>query len=154
MLNPEFKILEHNGKKFAYHYSLMTAEQSEIIREIAEFKAMQDEVAAEDVNQLLRSGRPYWRLLCGRYLLREVINDTVQPYSQAKAETEVYSWLKSVPDMYSDEFLTESLRDFFTCTKRAHLNLTLLQSEKKLTMTSLLSRFMMMQNVKKSVEES
>lgn len=153
-MNPEYKTIEFNGKRYVYHYSLITAEMAETVREIAEFKATQDEVQATDVNQLLRSGGTVWRLMCARYLIREVINDTVQVFDYAKAETEVYKWIKSLPDELFDTFISESLRDFFTVTKRAHLISALFPSEKRMQrMSPLLMSLMMNLNGMKNAKE-
>lgn len=130
-MNPEIKVLEYEGKKYAYHYSIITAEQAEIIREIAEFKAMQDDAPTTDINEYLRSGGHYWKLLCARYLVREVKAEGVAPFSIAKAETDVFEWIKKLPFELFDEFFTENLKDFFTNSKRAYLISALLQSEKR-----------------------
>jgi len=154
-MNPEYKLLEHDGKIYAYHYTLVTAEQAEAVREIAEFKYSQDEVKTSDVNELIRSGRTKLRLLSMRYLLREVINDVVQPFNEGKAETTVFNWLKTVPFDIFDPFCNECLSDFFLNSKRAYLTSAFLPNEKKTQRVNpLLTTFLNSLGGMKSVEES
>ena len=154
MMNPEWKLIEHDGKVFAYHFSLLTAEAAEIVREIADFKALTDDSEVTDVTQVLRSCAAEWRILALRYLLRRIEKEHVVNYSRAECEVQGDNFVRNLPDEKFDSFATEVLTDFFTNTKRAHLVSALLQNGKsKQKINPLLMNLIKSLNEKKSQDD-
>jgi hypothetical protein len=152
-MNPEFKLIEYDGKKFAYHYSLISAEAAEIAREIAEYKVLVDENNITDANQLLRSGSAEWRILILRYLIKEFIDDKPVAYERAVCETKYDKYIRNLPDTIFNDFAAECLTDFFTNIKRGHLISTLLQNGKSKQINPLLMNLMKSLSEKKSKDD-
>jgi hypothetical protein len=76
-----FKVLENNNKKYVYDFTLLTAEQSEIAREAAEFKYNQSQMEPESFKAVLKSNGAEWLFVICSYLFVEIKEDKPQEFN-------------------------------------------------------------------------
>ncbi len=119
-----------NGKTFEYDFNILSVEQAELAREAGEFKINQINSEPESFRQVIRSRGAEWLSIILSYLLRETKDGIVQPFNKDKAETDVETWIKSLPVNYLED-LRSCVKDFFTGIGKQQTGSILLQGEKK-----------------------
>jgi len=126
----EPKIFVHDGKTYKYDFNLLTVEQAELAKEAGEFKHNQLQSEPESFRQVIRSRGAEWLSIILSYLLREMKDGTVQPFNKDKAESDVETWVKSLPIIYLED-LRDCVKDFFTGIGKQQTGFILLQGERK-----------------------
>lgn len=126
----EPKTFTFGSRTFKYDFNILTVEQAELAREAGEFKFNQMQNEPESFRQVVKSRGAEWLSIVLSYLLREVKNDALQPFNKDKAETDVETFIKSLPISYWND-LRECVTDFFTGIGRRPLAYAILQGEKK-----------------------
>ena len=121
---------EHKDRVFLYDFTRITVEQAELARELAEFKIHQNQQDPETFVKLLKSRGVDYLPIMMSYLLVEVKNGEVVPWSRDKAELENEKLIKTMPATETAR-MRECVQDFFTAIEMSMTGSTLLQSERK-----------------------
>ncbi len=119
-----------NGKTFKYDFNILSVEQAELAREAGEFKINQINSEPESFRQVIRSRGAEWLSIILSYLLRETKDGIVQPFNKDKAESDVETWIKSLPVIHLED-LRSCVKDFFTGIGKQQTGSILLQGERK-----------------------
>ncbi len=147
-----FKI---DNVTLVYDASIISVTQSELARELAEFKIHQQEALPDKFDQVLRSGGAEYLSLLMAFILREVNPDgTIRDFDRIRAETIIQPLIAKMPATEITRF-QEVIKDFFSITGNSNLSSQLLQGRKKQNAQEALFRTMvqMMLSGKQNKEE-
>ena len=133
----------YGGKTYRYDSHLLTIEQAELAKEVGDWKLNQTETPVDNFKTILKSRGGQWLQICMSFLVVEVVNNTVIPYSLEKVETEVEPFIKSLP---KDEFyvkIQECVEDFFTSIGRGQIVSQILQGKREKNVNEMLLPIML-----------
>lgn len=128
---------ENKGKKYTYNRDLIVVEAAELAMAVLEFKQTTNENPPKDFNQMLRSKSSDWVMIAMSYLLLEVRDESVTPFSREKAE-QTERFIKELPFAYQGK-LRECANDFFSNTGMSSVYLQTVSGEKRKSVSEMLS---------------
>lgn len=144
-------VFTNNTKSYVYDKTLLTIEQVELVRELANFKTNQLIATPNTFKEVVKSGGADFLMSALSYLLIEKNskNETLE-FNRDKAENEVFSFVKKL-SAFEDEKILNCVSDFFCSIKKESQLLQILHNPKKdngikdLIMSKMLEMMMMNQ---------
>lgn len=130
-----------DGKRtFVYIYKRVSVDMAEHAIAIQEYQSIALQKPAGSITDIIRSGSANWSTICCAYLLREEINEEIQPFSGDYGEA--YSILRNLEGEEAQEEIRKVLHDFFTKRGRREQISRLLRGEQSLDVLNVLSVMM------------
>lgn len=146
-----FKEINFQEKKFVYDFNLLTVEQAELAKEVAEFKNNQIQMHPENFRQYVKSNGADWKFIIMSFLLREMKENVVLEFNRDKAEFELENIIRQFP-VVQLEVMGEIIQNFFMNMGLGNLTSELLQNNVKRNAIETLIPYLLNNQKKKEIE--